>query len=169
LYIGKDNSLKGAFMKRWLLFALLTMAVIGGAAAQSLRGKTMYVQVKSVAVKASTGFFAGTRGTLQLGDTVTVLQENGKWVEVRSTARSSLSGWMASSSLTTKRIVASSGTSASAGEIALAGKGFNQEVENAYKQNGALDYKDIDAMEAQTVPDNVLLNFITEGHLAGGE
>jgi hypothetical protein len=130
----------------------------------------MYVAVKSAALKSSTGFFASTRGTLQMGDVVAVLQEKGKWVEVRSTARSSLSGWMASASLTAKRIVASgNSTSASAGELALAGKGFNQEVENAYKQNGALDYGPIDVMEAQSVPTEELYNFIVEGRLAGGE
>lgn len=157
-------------MKRLIVCTLLGILITGGAAAQSLRGKTMYVAVKSAALKSSTGFFASTRGTLQMGDVVAVLQEKGKWVEVRSTARSSLSGWMASASLTAKRIVASgNSTSASAGELALAGKGFNQEVENAYKQNGALDYGPIDVMEAQSVPTEELYNFIVEGRLAGGE
>jgi uncharacterized protein YgiM (DUF1202 family) len=155
-------------MKRWIILAILGIMAVSGAAGQSLRGKTMYVAVRSAALKSSTGFFASTRGTLQLGDTVTVLQDNGKWVEVRSTARS-LTGWMASASLTSKRVVASGGTSASAGEVALAGKGFNQEVENSYKQNGALDYGPIDAMETQDVAADELYNFIVEGHLAGGE
>jgi hypothetical protein len=127
----------------------------------------MYVAVKSAALKSSTWFFAGTRGTLQMGDTVTVLQENGKWAEVRSAA-GSLTGWIASASLTAKRVVASGSASASAGELALAGKGFNQEVENAYKQNGALDYAPIDALEAQNVSVEDLYNFIVEGRLTGG-
>jgi SH3-like domain-containing protein len=150
-------------MKRWLCFALLLMTIIGGAAAQSLRGKTMYVAIKSAALKSSTGFFASTRATLKLGDSVTVLQENGKWVEVRA---QSASGWIASSSLTSKRVIVSGGTSASAGEIALAGKGFNQEVENAYKQSGTLNYDAIDAMEAQTTSVDTLKSFLEEGRLA---
>jgi uncharacterized protein YgiM (DUF1202 family) len=156
-------------MKKWIILAMLGIMAVSGAAGQSLRGKTMYVAVRSAALKSSTGFFASTRGTLQMGDTVTVLQDNGKWVEVRSTSRS-LTGWMASASLTSKRVVASGGgTSASAGEVALAGKGLNQEVEDAYKQNGAVDYGPIDAMEAQNVAVDELYNFIVEGHLAGGE
>jgi uncharacterized protein YraI len=153
-------------MKRSAFFILLTLTVIGGISAQSLRGKTVYVAVKSVAVKSSTGFFAGTRGTLQMGASATVLQENGKWVEIRS---SSLTGWVASSSITTKRVTGSIVSTASQREVAMAGKGFNQEVENAYKQNGELDYAAIDAIEAQTVSVDELKRFLEEGHLALGE
>ena len=152
-------------MKRYLLLLLLVLTA-AGLFAQSLKGKTVYVAVKSVALKSSTGFFASTRGTLDMGASATVLNENGKWVEIRS---SSVSGWVASSSVTTKKINPSGGTSASASELALAGKGFSQEVENAYKQSGDLDYRPIDAMEAQTVDLAVLKRFLEEGHLAMGE
>jgi SH3-like domain-containing protein len=153
-------------MKKWIILGMLGIMALSGAAAQSLRGKTLYVAIKSAALKSSTGFFAGTRATLKLGDSVTVLQEKGKWVEVRAQAGS---GWIASSSLTSKRIIASGATSASAGEIALAGKGFNQEVENAYKQSGTLNYAAIDAIEAQTTPADVLQRFLEEGRLAMGD
>jgi SH3-like domain-containing protein len=153
-------------MKKWILLAMLGITAIGGMSAQSLRGKTLYVAIKSAALKSSTGFFASTRTTLKLGDSVTVLQEKGKWVEVRAPSGS---GWIASSSLSSKRIIAAGATSASAGEIALAGKGFNQEVENAYKQSGTLDYGAIDAIEAQTIPTDVLRSFLEEGRLAMGD
>jgi hypothetical protein len=130
----------------------------------------MYVTAKTVGVKKSTAFFADTLGTLSYGDPVSVLRENGKWVQIKSVEPPEISGWVAAASLTTKRIIASAGkTSASANEIALAGKGFNQEVENAYKQSGALDYSAIDAMEAIQIPNGQLLSFLREGHLALGE
>jgi hypothetical protein len=153
-------------MKRAVFFMLLLAAVLGGAWAQSLRGKTVYVAVRSVAVKSSTGFFAGTRGTLTMGASATALQENGKWVEIRS---GNITGWVAASSVTTKRVTASVGSTASQREVAMAGKGFNQEVENAYKQNGDLDYAAIDAIEAQTIPAEELKRFLEEGRLALGE
>jgi uncharacterized protein YraI len=149
-----------------MFFILLLAAVIGGVSAQSLRGKTVYIAVKSVAVKSSTGFFAGNRGTLQMGASVTVLQEKGKWVEIRS---SNLTGWVAASSVTTKRVTGSVVSTASQREVAMAGKGFNQEIEDAYKQNGELDYAAIDAIEAQTVPVDELKRFLEEGRLALGE
>jgi hypothetical protein len=53
--------------------------------------------------------------------------------------------------------------------VALAGKGFNQEVENAYKSGGSLNYGDVDKTEAITVTPDELYAFITEGRLNTGE
>lgn len=160
-------------MKRYVLFICIGLLAISGAAAQSLRGSTMYVTTKTAELKASTGFFAEIRGTLEYGDQVTVLEENGKWVEVRLNARPSLTGWMVSANLTTKRITAAgSGTSASADELALAGKGFSEEVENSYKTSGvegSANYAAIDAMEAESLSKDELYRFLTEGHLATGD
>jgi hypothetical protein len=130
---------------------------------QSL-GITRFVSVKSVTVKASTGFFATELGNLYLGDEVTLIRESGKWSHVRS---GSLTGWVTSTSLSVRRIIAS-GTSSTATEIALAGKGFSPETEMEYRQNG-LDYSTVDFMEQITVSNDELLGFITDGRLSKGE
>jgi uncharacterized protein YgiM (DUF1202 family) len=156
-------------MKRALIVTGLIVFLAGTAAAQLSGGNTAYVTAKTIKVKSSTGFFAGTRGTLAYGAQVTVLQVNGKWAEIRSVGSPSIAGWIASSNLTTKRISASgSGSSASSSEIALAGKGFNEEVENAYRANGNLDYAGVDRTEALEVPQDDLYQFVTEGRLAEG-
>jgi hypothetical protein len=155
------------YMKRYSIFILLWLWILTGASAQS---GTMYVCVKSVELKASAGFFAESRGALVYGDQVTVLRENGKWAEVRAVKTSNLSGWVSLGALTAKRIIASSGgTSASASELALAGKGFSEAVENAYKNEFPVSYADIDAMETQNIPGSELLAFLREGHLNLGE
>jgi hypothetical protein len=156
-------------MKRLILFTALGLFMAGALCAQALVGKTMYVTAKTIEVKSSTAFFADTLGTLAYGAPVSVLQEYGKWVQIRSSEPPELNGWVAAASLTSKRIIASSSTSASANEIALAGKGFNQEVENAYRQNGTLNYDAIDAMEATLIPNRQLFSFLQEGRLARGE
>ena len=161
-------------MTRIMLFTVLCLGAnlwfgAGSLCAQSLTGRTMYVTTKTIEIKKSTAFFADTLGTLSYGDPVSVLQENGKWVRIKSLEPPEISGWVAAAGLTTKRIIAGSSTSASANEIALAGKGFNQEVENVYKQSGALDYSAIDAMEAIRIPNGELLSLLREGHLARGE
>ncbi len=154
-------------MKRRLVLILILLLISVAGYAQSLKGKTMYVSVKSAPVKSSSGFFADTKGTLSYGDSVTVTQEKDKWVEIKAT-KSALTGWTASANLTTKRITASGGASASADELALAGKGFSAEVEKSYRQGSDLDYADIDAMEKLNVPDGTLRSFITEGRLSAG-
>ena len=155
-------------MKRLLVFFILILLVSGALFAQISRGGTACVSSKTAPVKSSTWFFAGTRGTLQMGNQVSVLQVNGNWAEIRSVSNSSLTGWVAVSNLSARQIV-SSGTGASASEIALAGKGFNQEIENAYKTEGSLNYAGVDNTEAITVIQDELLKFITEGHLVTGE
>jgi len=152
-------------MKKFILLLCFTALIVGGLSAQIAQGKDAWVSSKTVALKSSTGFFASTRGNLALGDQVQVLQIKGNYAEVRSSVNSSLSGWVASSSLSSKKIIASRTNTASASEIALAGKGFNEEVEDAYKAQGNLDYADVDATESITVSAGDLYKFISEGHL----
>jgi len=157
-------------MKKTVILCVLCVSVAYAALAQVAKGGTLYAATKSVALKSSTGFFASTSGTLVYGDQVTVLQVNGKWVEVRSVSNSSLSGWTASANLSAKRVVAAGNTnSATASEVGLAGKGFNQEVENTYKAGGQLNYADVDRTEKTAVLEDVLRKFLADGHLSMGD
>jgi len=150
-----------------VLFVLVCAAAV--IPAQAIKGGTMYVAAKTIELKSSTGFFASAKGTLAYGATVTILQINGKWAEVRSATNSSLSGWTATANLSAKRIVSGATSGASASEVALAGKGFNQEIENAYKAKGKLNYADVDRTEAQKVSKKDLQDFIVAGHLNQGD
>jgi uncharacterized protein YgiM (DUF1202 family) len=158
-------------LKKLMMLLGLTVILAVTAAAQVSKGQTVYVTAKSLAIKSGTGFFAKTVGTLGYGNEVTVLQVNGKWAEVRYSGRPVITGWTAQTNLTTKRIVATGGTgSASSREVAMAGKGFNEEVENAYKEGGHnVDYAAVDATEANKVSEDELLSFITEGKLSMGD
>jgi len=156
-------------MKKVFIVFCLVLFVTGFAAAQVSRGGTLYVAVKNVALKSSTGFFAGTRGNLAYGDRVTVLQVSGKFVEVRSAANSSLTGWTASANLSARQVVSGTSSTASAREVALAGKGFNQEVENSYRSQQSINYADVDRTEAITVSENDLRRFLEEGRLSMGD
>ena len=155
-------------MKKKLILFVLILFVSGALFAQFKVGSSAWVSSKTAELKTSTGFFASSKGTLQMGAEVTVLQINGTWAEVRSIANSSLSGWTPLSNLSTRRIVAS-GAGASASEIALAGKGFSQEVEDAYKKEGTANFADVDKTETNIVSRDELYTFITEGHLSTGE
>jgi hypothetical protein len=152
-------------MKRMLFILLLCLAATAVFAQK--KGDTMYVVVRSVPLKASTGFFAKTVGNLEYGAQVTILAINGKWAQLRS---GSLTGWTASSNLSAKRVVAQGDNrSASASEMAMAGKGFSEEVEKEYKTGKDLNYNAVDDLEKIKVTDETLLGFIDEGRLAKGE
>jgi hypothetical protein len=156
-------------MKKILLLAGLLSLAAGAASAQISRGGAVWVSAKTVTLKSSTGFFASKKGVMAYGDQATVLQVKGNYVEIRSAKTSSLTGWVPGSNLSTKRIVSSGAGNVSASEIALAGKGFSEEVENAYKAEGGLNYADVDKTEAITVSDDELYKFVTDGHLKTGE
>jgi len=156
-------------MKKVFIVFCLVFWAAGFAAAQVSAGGTLYVAVKSAALKSSTGWFASTKGSLTYGDRVTVLRVSGKFVEVRSAANASLSGWTASANLSAKQVVSGSTNSASAKEVALAGKGFNQEVENSYKLKQRVNYADVDKTEAITVSEADLRRFLEEGRLSMGD
>lgn len=156
-------------MKKTFIVFCLVLFTAGLAAAQVSRGGTLYVAVKSITLKSSTGFFASNRGSLEYGDRVTVLQVNGKFVEVRSAANASISGWTPSSNLSARQIISGNTATVTARETALAGKGFNQEVEDTYKKQGNLNYADVDRVEAVIISEAGLRRFLEEGNLSMGD
>ncbi|MDR1838979.1 MAG: hypothetical protein LBQ93_05265 [Treponema sp.] len=156
-------------MKKFVIAFCLTLCITGFAAAQLSRGGTLYVAVKAVSLKSSTGFFANNRGTLNYGDRVTVLQIDGRFAEVRSAANASLSGWTPTANLSARQIVSGNTATVTARETAMAGKGFNQEVEDSYKRQGNLNYTDVNRVEAITISETNFKRFLEEGHLSMGD
>ena len=156
-------------MKRTFAVFIFLFLIAGTVSAQIARGGTAWVAVKSLTLKSSTWFFAVNKGTIEYGDEVSVLQISGKWAEVRS-ARTSATGWVDSANLSARRVVASASPGgATAREVALAGKGFNQEVEDSYRADGNYNYADIDRTEAIVVSSEELFEFMEEGRLFTGE
>jgi len=156
-------------MKKLVVLLIMCLAAAGFVSAQVASGGTLYVAVKTITLKSSTGFFASNRGTLNYGDRVTVLQVNGRFVEVRSAANSSMTGWAASANLSARQIVSGNTATVSQRETALAGKGFNQEVEDSYKKEGNLNYADVDRTEAIAVSEANLQRFLEDGRLSMGD
>ena len=154
-------------MKKLFVFSFLILLMAVTVSAQVRQGQTAWVSARTVTLKSSTGFFASNTGTVAYGDEVSILQVSGSnWAQVRL---GSVSGWMSTGNLSTKRIAATGSTSsASASEVAMAGKGFSQEVENVYKSEGNLNYADVDRTESITIAERDLYQFVVDGHLAQG-
>jgi hypothetical protein len=155
-------------MKKIFLFCFLFALISGAIFAQVKSGSTVWISSKTAELKASASAFASVKGSLKMAEQVKVLQVKGNWAEVQSVTNPALTGWTVDSNLSTRRIVAS-GSSADAKEVALAGQGFDQEVENEYKTQGKYNYEDVDKTEAIVVSMDELHKFITEGRLSTGE
>jgi len=159
-------------MKKKILLALFALMSISVFAAEKFKkGDTVYVTSKTVAMKSGTGAFSKTVDNVSYAEVLKVLSVKGNKVEVQKQAGSRASGWIANGSITKKKIIAAgSKVTASADELALAGKGFSEEAENAYKASNAnLDFNAVDAIESIVISEDDMKSFISEGHLAGGE
>ena len=152
--------------KTLMAFALVIWA---GAA---MAADTMSVQSEKAVVRASPGPFASAVATLNYGDQVSVVGEQGAWTKVQTA--SGASGWTQTASLSTKKIVLKAGANdvsktASGEELALAGKGFNSQVEGQFKANNPnVDFKWIDYMEKIKVGEPQMVQFLRAGGLKGG-
>lgn len=152
-----------------LLVSCLLLLAVSAAVVEG--GKAMSVQVKQGQVRATPSFLGKIVATLAYGDRVETLEDKDGWIKVAPPG-SKTPGWMHSSALTEKRIVLKAGrkeaeAAASGGELALAGKGFNADVEAEFKKKHKdVDFTWIDRMQAMKVPPEKISAFLQEGGLA---
>lgn len=148
-------------MNRWLsvLFFLLLFA--------TAHATSLQVQVETTPLRDLPSFLSPVIMDLGYGQKVDLVQEQADWKRIRVTG-SKTTGWVHGSALTEKTIRLSAGNAAATGvdadELALAGKGFSEEVEGAYRaENQSLDYTMIDKMEAIVVSPEEAKAFLKEG------
>ena len=131
--------------------------------------ETLSVQVKEGELRATPSFLGQIVTRVAYGDRVTVIEDRGTWKKV--SVRSGKQGWMHASALTTKKIALKAGqtnvqTGATQNELALAGKGFNEQVEASYrKENRNLDYTWINRMETFKVSPDQMRSFLAQGNV----
>ncbi|MBI2440044.1 MAG: SH3 domain-containing protein [Lentisphaerae bacterium] len=152
--------------------SLAAAALLMAAAALAASAATMSVQVKEAPVRATPSFVGKVVGTLAYGDRIEVQQTQGAWSQI---AGKGISGWVHSSALSTKKIVLASGreqarVAASGDELALAGKGFNSDVEAQFKATHRdIDFTWINRMEKIRIAPAESQAFLKDGLVAPKE
>lgn len=158
-------------MRNPVLKSLAGLLCVAGVAVAATTATLMSVQVKKADLRGTPSFLGSITSSLQYGDKVTVEQQNGAWYKVSKTDTGA-SGWLHTSALTKKTIVMKAGdtaqtqTGASSGEMALAGKGFNADVEQQFKaghQN--IDFSPVDRMVTYKASSGEIQSFIRDGGL----
>ena len=155
--------------KRWLGLGLILLACTTLAEGPV----TMSVQVKSGQVLETPSFLGKVVTKVNYGDRMQGVEQQGDWSKV--TAPGGQSGWMHSSALTKKKIAMNAGgqnaqTAASGDELALAGKGFNSDVEADFKaKNRNVDFTWVDKMEKIKVPAESMQQFLKDGGIQPAE
>jgi hypothetical protein len=158
-------------MKKIAIIPIVSIMVgLLGLTVFAVEPRQMSVQIKEGAVRSSPSFLAKIIVKLDYGDQVVVKEEKSSWARIELSGVYS-QGWIHSSALSTKKIVLNPGDSdvekaASDDELTLAGRGFNQEVEQKFRTlNPDVDFAWIDRMEKMVVSQGQIQNFITAGGL----
>lgn len=152
-------------MGKCKLTAIAACVVLAAATVWAALG-VMSVQVKTGQLRANPSFLAPPVATVAYEDKIEVLQQQGDWYEA---VKDGKKGWIHQSALASKKIGFGAGgsnaqTGASGEELALAGKGFNADVERQYKaSNRNVDFTWVDRMEKMTVQPPEMVTFLQQG------
>ena len=145
----------------WLL-ALLIVAV-------GLAAETLVVKIQTTQLRKSPQYFSQALVPLKAGDRLEKLGESSGWIQVKTSA--GVVGWIHSSAVQATKLnllAMDKGmkTQATASEVALAGKGFNKQVEDSYKAKHAdMNFAAVDAMLQIKVALAQVEDFLKKGKL----
>lgn len=134
-----------------------------------LRAETASVITKENAIREYCKFFAPVKARIRYLDTLEILSSEGDWFRVKFKA---VEGCIHRGAIE-KKVVTGSGLpfsrkspGLSESEAALAGKGFNPQVESSFKQkHPEMKYHLVDTIEKFTMSDRDLSQFMTTGGL----
>lgn len=155
-------------IRRALPLLLPLLAVVAWAAAEM-----MSVQVRSGQLRDKPSFLGKVQTTVAYGDRLSVVESQGGWSRVEGKMGS---GWIHSSALSPKKFVLKAGeadaaTGAFGEELALAGKGFNDEVEAEFRSlHPEVDFAWVVRMEKMKISPEQAADFLKAGGVipAGG-
>ncbi len=135
-----------------------------------LLAETLIVKVQTTYVRKEPKFYSPPVATLRAGESVTRISSQAGWFRVKTSQ--GVEGWIHSKSVQVGKLsVAAMGkslkTSATADEVALAGKGFNKQVEDQYKsRHKGISFGEVDRMLKIKVTPDELRRFLMDGKLA---
>jgi hypothetical protein len=138
------------------------------ASGKYVNAETLTVITKQNAVRESCKFFSPIKATVHYNEVLEVVSQSGDWYQVRYKG---IQGCIHRSAVEKKsvslsKLDVSGGQTTSGEEVALGGKGFNPQVETAYKRaNPGLNFHAVNTIENYRVSENKLISFIQGGKL----
>lgn len=133
--------------------------------------QSLQVQVREGQLRQTASYLGKVVAPVRYGQPVTVLQRQGEWARV---AVDGQQGWIHQSALTEKKISMQAGqnpaaTTATSAEVAVAGKGFNKQVEEKYRAaHPQAGYAWIDRLESMRASPAEIQQFLIGGGLTAG-
>ena len=158
-------------MKKAMRRTLVCLTVLGACLflATALLASTMHT-IKDAVLRDSPSFLGKAVETLSRGTSIVLMHEEGAWAKVKAGGKQ---GWLPTSALRASTVSLGAGSSraavsAGSSEVALAGKGFTQQTEAAYRTSqSGLDYATVDMMAGFVVPPADSEAFLRAGREGG--
>lgn len=150
-------------MKKAIFLSLIIVFTATAALAE-----TVTVITKENAIREYAKFFAPVKANVRYNDRLEALSMEGDWYKVKYGPSI---GYIHRTAVEKRAVAAPAsyarkGSSVSESEAALAGKGFNPQVEASYKrQHPEMKYGLVDSIERYPVPDRDIAQFIVAGGL----
>jgi len=166
---GAGSSINKVPLMKYKLFLSVVSLLLLGQTLVMAAPTAMSVQVQTSPMRATPSPLGRVVATLKHADRVEIISKQTGWLQVRGPGGQT--GWVNESALTKSKIVLKAGAedvnrAASGEELALAGKGFNSDVEADFKsKNSNIDFTWIDRMEKIVVNDQDAVEFLKEGGL----
>ncbi|MBN2206652.1 MAG: SH3 domain-containing protein [Candidatus Aminicenantes bacterium] len=135
-----------------------------------LLAETVVVNVQTTALRKEPKFYAPALVVLKAGDRLEAIGSQDGWLRVRTAAGAV--GWVHDSAVGSRAFALAAvdkslQTKASADEVALAGKGFDKQVEDSFKaRNRTISFVWVDRMLKIKTSSAELERFLREGKLA---
>jgi hypothetical protein len=158
----KEARMKRPFRGPALAGALAVLTVL-------LLAETVVVKIQTTNLRKEPKFYSQTIASLTAGSPLEKMSSQDGWFKVRTSA--GVVGWIHSSAVETKKfnllaMDKSMKTQASAGEVALAAKGFNKQVEENYKaKHGEANFAAVDRMLQLKISPSDVEAFLRKGKL----
>ncbi len=153
-------------MKKFFVFTALVLFC------SPIAAEKLYVEIQSSKLRAAPQHWAKSLADLAYGDALELEAKEGDWLKVNFDGNS---GYVHSAAVTKKTVLLkNSGLPSKAdldqGEIVMAGKGFNADIESKHAANDqSLNYEAVDQVEEAKVDTSDIQAFLQEGGLQGSE
>lgn len=152
-------------MKPQLIFKIAALFLLLTALSWA---ETITVITKENAIRESPRFFSPVKAYVKYGDILNIVSKEKDWYKVKFR---SIVGYIHKTAVE-ERTISNYGTytpttTPSEGEITLAGKGFNPQVEKAYRgKYPQMRYELVDRIEKYDISEKELISFIKAGGLS---
>lgn len=155
-------------MRRAILAGSLVLVAVVAVAIEV--GDLLFVQVRDTELRSSPGFLSPIELRLSFGDQVSYLDERSGWIEV-TLPNTETTGWIHAGALEENRSTQmqlegeSTTRTVTSREVALAGRGFSENLEDEYGEQKDLDFARVDELESDEVDPQAIVSFVEEAGL----